>query len=416
MHRKYWKRQKSRSPSLQQLLLVSAGALFLLWVFFVATLGRGDKWAGETAAPGSVSVVSKGSLRHEKRIKDLERCEWIRDKLRRNDSIGPPLPQSGVARKGVTFWLKSPELHTRDDESGDEIMILKYNVYNPTQHTEKFENTIKVLTEYPEEKIFPKLYGYCRDIDGFHYVAVEFIKFDVNNLPRPESLESCVRRAEEVVGLFARLDEKYHMLLADIKPGQWMARNDMSMVLQDVDDIVPHRSKVIYEDQADWIRGTLESRLPNETRRSIHRAWNMYMFPRSELTSRYAVISTEMILNNLGFQWDKDCLMTPEFKSCYRKLIRWTQTLEDDWPSPLQIQRALRECLEGGHFEKTKRPLVPWREVKPLPSKEYVPVSACKRPYDRVEQANEFTRCEDSCCRAKGSQKCYYTVDNSFCS
>ena len=154
-----------------------------------------------------------------------DRCEWIQKLLDDNVAVGAPLPEPGKPRAGGVFWLKEPLLHTRIANDGEEedVMILRYKIYNKdpswTQHTDKFTNTVKVLEQFGGSSIgiFPKLYGYCKDIDGFHVLAVEFVDKLMEELDPPETLKECVNRATDVLKLFETLDKKYHMTLVDFK-------------------------------------------------------------------------------------------------------------------------------------------------------------------------------------------------------
>ena len=89
--------------------------------------------------------------------------------------------------------------------------------------------------------------------------------------------------------------------------------------------------------------------------------------------------------------------------------------MEADWPTPAMMGGALRSCFESGDFQRGVRPPASWRDLAPLPLEEYVPVSACKRAYDRPETRNKVGMCSHSCCRSKGGDRCYWAAAMSEC-
>jgi len=350
----------------------------------------------------------------------LHKCMWIKDRLKNDKPIGKALPQSGSAGGGK-FWLKQPVLHTKDPDSGMEIMILKYNVYegngNPNQDTEKFSNTVQVLLKNTKTTIFPKLFGFCSKLEGFNYIAVEYIDHDMADLAVPTTLSGCVSRARKALKLFGDLDEQLHLTLTDFKPGQWMARATGELVLQDIDDILMPRSKSPYPDQVSWLKNRIKSSKGLNSLYEVDKAFQTKLFPRGELNIRYVTINTELLLDDLGFNWHRDCQMTSEFKVCKKKLITWSQTFEDDWPTPNQLVEALDSCEKNGTFERTTRKPADWRDLKPLPLEDYKPTSVCERSYaDRSGRDPVNPKwCDYSCCSAKGGNACYYTVDSKHC-
>ncbi|GBG27808.1 Hypothetical Protein FCC1311_040312 [Hondaea fermentalgiana] len=351
---------------------------------------------------------------------DLHRCEYVQDLLDNGKSIGPPLPESGKQRPGGPFYLKQPLLHTVDPASGEEVVVLRYNIYNKspswTQHTDKFRNTIKVLlwNRRIQSSIFPKLYGFCNSINGFHHIVVEFIRDDVYALPPPLGLDDCFQRADKINSLFASLDEDFHLTFADIKPGQWMFRADGTAVLQDVDDMVVPGAKMVYDDLEKWHM----NRIASEARLSwqeMDRIWRLSVMPRNEVSVRFVSMNLPFIMDNLGFKWSK-CGMTTEFAGCLRRWRAWAVELDDAaWPSPLQLRDALRDCYSTGDFTRTLRPAAPWRDLEPMDPSKYKLPTACKREYDKPDGSQTFTRCGHSCCRSKGSDKCYYAAADQMC-
>ena len=203
------------------LIIVAAFGL----VIMVATTADLDQ-------PELVSVRTTRGVRGQKHPRreyvhtsDFDRCEWIKKLLEDDVKVGDPLPEPGKPRAGGVFWLKEPLLHTVIDNDGveEEVMILRYKIYNKdpswTQHTDKFTNTVQVLERYGQaiNGIFPKLYGYCKDIDGYHVLAVEYVDKLMEDLEKPQTLSECVERATDVLTLFETLDKKYHMTLVDFK-------------------------------------------------------------------------------------------------------------------------------------------------------------------------------------------------------
>jgi hypothetical protein len=342
-------------------------------------------------------------------------------------SIGAALPEPGVARGDVTFWIKRPVLHFVDPGSGAELIVLKYNIYNKSpdwhQHTEKFSNTVKVLLGDTSGTLFPKLHGFCKDIGGYHYIAVEFVAYDIDSLPVPQGFDHCVARAEQALELFVRLDEETHLHLADFKPGQWMARKDGSLLLQDVDDILPLRSKFPYPEQVEWLQGRMMGHL-GISEETMQTAWNRHMFPRHQGSIRYDVVNTQLLLDNLGFRWSAHCaggaVARDAFLACRRALVDWTMTLDDDWPSPRMVRDAFKQCATVGSFERSKRAPAPWRDgLEPDLAFRYVPKTACVRDYDDTSTARSSSVqwCGEgrSCCRSKGAQPCYYQAPEELC-
>jgi len=199
-----------------------------------------------------------------------------------------------------------------------------------------------------------------------------------------------------------------------------MTRKDGSLVLQDVDDIVPAFSSNPYKDQIEYIKHQL-AHANKVDFWEVDRNWKTKMFPYEKYTIRYAVIGFETLLNDLGFSWnDNQCTgITPTFTRCKREIQQWTKTLGDDWPSPRQVRLALKSCFyNSGNTDyrliKTEREKASWRDhTTYLPESEYTRPSACTRPYDNDDakkRGSKVSRCEHSCCRAKGNIKCYYTA------
>jgi len=313
---------------------------------------------------------------------DLHRCEWIQKLLDGDEALGPRLRKSGIDREVKNknpFWLKAPLLHTRNPETSEDIMILKYNYYpgTGTQRTLKFNNTVKVLLSHQElirltgipSRIFPKLHGFCNtmtikgDVKPTHVLAVEFIDHDLQDLPKPSNFQECADRATKALDLFAEMDEHLHLTLVDFKPGQWMARSDGTLVLQDVDDIVEPGDISPYPDQQSY----LINRLAAANRRPVKEVKDIYfskMFPDQRLTIRYSSASMSSLLDDLGFKWGRDCQGTPTgFNHCLDLLRKWFQTLEEDWPTPLQIKNAFVSCSSNQYFNRTARVPAPWRDL-----------------------------------------------------
>ena len=304
-------------------------------------------------------------------------------------------------------------------------MILKYNIYNPTwtQHTEKYENTVGVLTKHKTVTFLPRLHAHCRNIDGFHYIVVEYISKHMNEIGSPNSLEACVDRATSILGMFAEMDD-LGLCMMDMKPGQWMVRNDNTFVIQDVDDIVASPTKVVYDDQAKGLMTEVQH-FNRMNRADADRRWKLRIFPRGTYNIRYATLNFHMIMNDLGFQWNgRTCARSGEatvdydtFHACYKKLVAWSKSMDDDWPVPAQLVAGLESCRDRGTFERTFRQEKPWHVLPEADASTYVPPSACTRTYDNAKSGGrKFTKCQNSCCRNKGPQECYYTVDASRCS
>ncbi len=362
--------------------------------------------------------------------REIKGCEWIRNRLHNPIDIpgSRPLPKSGKRNTdGNVFWLKSPEMHTKNPETGEEIMILKYNIYNRdpswTQHTEKYENTVSVLSEHRSETFLPRLHAHCRDIDGYHYIAVEYISKHMNEVPKPEGLPACVDRAIDIMTMFSTMDDK-GLCMMDMKPGQWMVRDDGTFVIQDVDDIVASPTKVVYKDQAEGLMATVQ-RFNRLSAREIDKLWKLRMFPGKQFNIRYAVMSFSMIMNDLGFQWSsRRCAGSAEstvdydtFHTCRKKLEAWSMSVGDDWPTPTQLISGLKSCRADGTFQRNARDEKPWHALPAGDEANYRPPSACVRAYDNKQSGGRtFTKCEGSCCRNKGSNKCYYTAKASMCS
>lgn len=382
--KQHWQAGRAGGASRARVALASLLGLFLLWFVFVLRLDLQPASSAATvaatvndAAPGlrqpepgqeHASPEPSGEPSGEASGADAAKgCDYVRDLLATGEAMGPPLPESGKQTRGITFWLKAPVLHTRDPASNLEVMVLKYNIYNKspswTQHTDKFTNTVRVLRDNRAARLFPRLFGSCADIDGLHYIAVEYVDFEMSMLPRPTSPQECMDRAIAVMDVFVELDEDMHLFLADVKPGQWMARRDGSLVLQDVDDIVPGHTPVIYQEQARWHQGRLRSELGVSTA-EMARIWDEVWFPGGLLTSRYQVINTKHILGNIGFNLlDRHvCDMGEPFTTCSKALFKWTLDTGADWPSQKQVRDALADCFHKGAFERTPRPPASWRD------------------------------------------------------
>jgi len=346
-------------------------------------------------------------------VRALERCEWIKELLQKNDSIGPPLPKPKEPRPGANvFWLKTPLLHTRDPESGDEVVVLKYNIYTKTQHIEKFNNTVSVLTLFPDATIFPKLYGYCK-IEEFYHIVVEFIDQEPRDLVRPKDIGECVDRSLQVLSTFNEMD-KLGLTLVDFKAGQWMIRKAGDFVLQDVDDIVPAPAKGTYSDQIDGFKWKIRRKTQLDLY-EFSKLWSETIFPNGKLTIRYDVMGTSILLNNLGFSWKSCSGITPEFKKCFNDLIAWTETIHEDWPDFGQIAEALKDCYSKNAFVRTKGKRKSWHMVHEKPNGSGL--NSCLRPYDKNSGAGSrgIFKCGNSCCRSKGQSPCYYTADSGLC-
>eukprot|EP00510_Aplanochytrium_minuta_P002016 CAMPEP_0184021510 /NCGR_PEP_ID=MMETSP0954-20121128/9978_1 /TAXON_ID=627963 /ORGANISM="Aplanochytrium sp, Strain PBS07" /LENGTH=369 /DNA_ID=CAMNT_0026303557 /DNA_START=99 /DNA_END=1209 /DNA_ORIENTATION=- len=333
--------------------------LFVLLIIFTIQTVVAAVYPNEESELVSSTSVLRGKDHLFENI-DYDQCEWIEKLLKDGEPVGPPLPKAGKARKAGIFWLKSPLLHTRVKSStiptlsnsrgsvwGEDpevdIMVLKYNIYNEVQHKQKFSNTVKVLEKYSNDKyrLFPKLYGHCRDYDGFHTLVVEFIDYNLLDLDSPRTLEKCVERADKALLLFQTLDEEYNMTLVDFKPGQWMARKDGTLVLQDVDDIVPTFSPNPYKDQIEWHKKSL-ARANKVDFSEVDRRWKTDMFPEDKYTIRYPVLAFDILLNDLGFRWNSnDCDgINSRFNACKEKVLRWTRSLSQDFPSPAKFVKV----------------------------------------------------------------------------
>lgn len=297
-----------------------------------------------------------------------EQCDWIKSILEHGPDLSKTLPEPGQQRPGGNmFWLKKPLKHTKvsfksiptfssnhiqyfsnqlKKDGSVEMMILKYNVYNPkwTQHTEKYSNTVKILSEttLTPLSLFPKLYGSCNDVDGFHTVAVEYIPFEFEDLPPPKTLVRCVQRADLALSLFEEL-HGLDLVLVDMKKGQWMSRGEKGGVLQDIDDIVKNGNKGPYEDQIKWFKTDLRQHGVVD----VEKLWEK-MFPGGLLDLKYNVIGVDLLLSNLGFRWrEKECSeLTRTFEKCFGELMKWTRQVPFDLPSFKQVRRGLRICFE----------------------------------------------------------------------
>eukprot|EP00924_Labyrinthula_sp_SR-Ha-C_P014278 maker-scaffold_20-snap-gene-0.46-mRNA-1 protein AED:0.00 eAED:0.00 QI:20/1/1/1/1/1/4/22/495 len=432
-------------------------------------------------------LLGSGSLSLEEAV-DYDQCDWLSTLLRENKHIGKPLPKSGTSRAGGMFWLKQPLLHTKNifftipsfsysklspqtqiklkslfanqiqADENVELIILKYNIYSKdpkwTQHTEKFNNTLSVLKKFNLEhnnkpiELFPKLYGYCKDLDGFHTIAVEYIDQEVTDLPKPRNLEECVKRADSLLDTFQTLDEDFHLTLVDFKKGQWMTRKTRafhssevtSFVLQDIDDIVPSGSNNPYKEQISWFQRRLQNK-HNLKQYEVDKYWQLNMFPKGQYSIRYNIIGLDVIFDNLGFSWKNDCSgYTDNFASCKQAIISWGQNLNEDYPDFDMVRTALGLCAASKGNSKIQqlpsnqiiellkdkddrlhqRKLAPWRMFDPLEDDgvNFVPKTMCKRDYDSSDKKKDswvVKRCEHSCCRNKGSESCYYTVPMDIC-
>jgi len=360
----------------------------------------------------------------------IKGCSWIKSLLENPIPVkgAKPLPKSGKRNTdGNVFWLKSPVLHSVHPDFPDkEVMVLKYNIYNKdpswTQHTDKYTNTVDTLSKHRNLKFLPRLYAHCKDIDGFHHIAVEYIGKHMNELPRPKGLRDCANRAIAVLSMFAELDDN-KLCMMDMKPGQWMVRNNGEFVIQDVDDIVTSPTRVVYDDQAEGMMGRFQN-MNGMRYDDAHRAWSLDVFPRKTYNIRYVSIALEIILGDLGFHWSSStCASEPNnrisyrsFSSCRKKVAAWGASSGDAWPTPGQLVAALKSCRDRGEFEKDERPNRAWHRL-PEPDRDaYQLPTACVRPYDNKKSGgNKFTKCKHSCCRNKGSQNCYYDAPASNC-
>lgn len=432
------------------------------------------KGTGETFDLRNDDQTRKGHAEEYSKLVQYEQCNWISRLLEENRAIGKPLPKPGTNRPGGTFWLKRPLLHTKfpfmsiptfqnlpfdskqffemqlqpsaeTEQDEIEVMILKYNIYNKdpswTQHTDKFRNTISVLEKYnfDKEALFPKLYGHCQDLDGFHTVVVEFISQEMVDLELPGTLEKCIERSDAVLEMFEVLDEKYHRALVDFKKGQWMARDGARnmFVLQDIDDIVQSGSPNSYGDQVESFKNSLARtwKLPYT---DIDKAWQLNLFPNNKYSIRYDVLGLDLLLNDIGFKWQgKDCAgITEPFKICLNEIYLWGKSLEDDWPTFKQVRKALGLCYEHRHdslyrtkFDEVIReenPKAPgyWRDRDRILTETerselvFKPTNRCKRNHDSMSSEKHSWKvrwCDHSCCRNKASESCYYAVDEAMC-
>jgi len=386
----------------------------------------------------------------------LDNCELVNDLLSgKIPSSTEGLPSSGKPTSfGAVFWLKSPVLRAKLPGSGQDVVLLKYNKYLPKQHTLKWSNTVSILSKYRDGRVFPKMYGYCKDPgDGFHYIVVEWIDLHPTELPKPTNFEQCFDRMEKLVKMLVTLDEEMHLTFMDVKRGQWMSRPDKeSFVLQDVDDIVPspwtptNEAGDLYHDQVAGAQNIIQGTLPPGTSIGhVKKIWDEEFFPNG-YTIRYTMILLgQIIRSDMGFHWERDCRagMPKEFITCFDRVLGWAATPKSDWPAPKQVLWAVNECRTHGSFDKTDpmaiRPTAPWRDQ---PAKNGKPSStthiSCIRASDKVKKtdsaytesiswcestesgivrkaANQSSSPSSSCCRGKAQQPCYYLVPEKLC-
>jgi len=322
-----------------------------------------------------------------KRI-NLSNCAWIESLLRGEDpnASSEGLPQSGKPTGfGAVFWLKQPILKTVDPQSGAKVVLLKYNHYTPTQHIIKFSNTVSILSEFTTARIFPELRAVCKGAkDGFDYIVVDYVPLHPTELPAPASFGDCFARAIKVLDLLVVLDDELHLAFVDVKPGQWMAREDgVSFVLQDVDDVVhPPWVGEQYPDQVeDAIRRV--ARVNGISLQRAHQAWHTEMFPRQQLTIRYAMARLDQILlHDMGFRWESSACrsgMPAGFMACLVRALEWGAVVGPDWPSPALVKAAVAQCRDLGTFERGQRAPAAWRDLVP-DAKGYEALGYCKRP------------------------------------
>lgn len=435
---------------------VVAIILVLIGVQFAILLIRANRIS--TALVEKAAVVRLRTLAPSQTTQaaSLDNCGLIKQLLDGTiSSTTEGLPSSGKATSfGAVFWLKSPVLRAKLPESGDEIVLLKYNKYLPKQHTLKWTNTVSILNEYRDGRVFPKMHGYCRDPgDGFHYIVVEWIDLHPSEMIRPKSFEQCFHRATKLVKLLEILDEEMHLAFMDVKKGQWMSRPDeLSFVLQDVDDIVrapwtpSNEPGDFYRDQMDTALRIIQGFLPQKTAIGyVKKIWEEKMFPKG-YTIRYAMtLLQEMIINDMGFNWSSDCKfgMPDGFRPCLDEVIKWAATIQDDWPAPRQVLWAMNECKRQGSFDRSsdeaKRPPAPWRDASPFSgnhaSARYI---SCIRASDSVKKtdpaytenihfcslgedgiafriSNSTRNGTISCCRPGHGIDCYYAVADKIC-
>ena len=243
----------------------------------------------------------------------------------------------------------------------------------------------------------------------------------MNEVPKPEGLPACVDRAIDIMTMFSTMDDK-GLCMMDMKPGQWMVRDDGTFVIQDVDDIVASPTKVVYKDQAEGLMATVQ-RFNRLSAREIDKLWKLRIFPGKQFNIRYAVMSFSMIMNDLdfsgGFAGAQD-LRNRQSTTIHFTLVakssRRSMSVGDDYHSP-QLISGLKSCRADGTFQRPARDEKPWHALPAGDEANYRPPSACVRAYDNKQSGGRtFTKCEGSCCRNKGSNKCYYTAKASMCS
>jgi hypothetical protein len=425
---------------------VKAGTLFfvaLILFFLVITRLSANKLTANPAPVPSESQSEK-VLRTQAPV-SLDNCALINQLLSGEiPSTKDGLPSAGKPTNfGAVFWLKSPILRAKIHNDQD-VVLLKYNKYLPKQHTLKWANTVSILNEHRDGKVFPKMNAYCKDPgDGFHYILVEWIDLHPSELPAPRDFPQCFERLDKVMNLLITLDEEMHLAFMDVKKGQWMSRaGGNSFVLQDVDDIVrspwvpSKEAGDLYNDQVGFAQSIIQSDLPPGTAiGAVKKVWDEEFFP-SGYTIRYAMILLgEIVQRDMGFRWQSDCSagMPPGFLKCFDKVVIWARTVSNEWPAPRQVLWAFNECRLKGTFDmsepQARRAIQPWRESPPNDSrKTYI---SCIRESDSVSKTDKhytenLSFCEladngqavrwsgnntsKTCCRAKGSNPCYYYV------